>query len=272
MISVDFEGETLWHSDPENLLRPGTVSMGAYGPKVGVLRLLDVLEHYAIQGTFFTPGWIIEKYPDRIARILDGGHELAGRTYSNVWLDPRSPSKEEEDLDHGIEVYEGITGEMPRGFRWPKCEPSENAIRLLTQRQLLYESSLQDDVVPYRHMCADGSQGLIQLPTFWNTEDAVYGLYNPRIGSSLETNSHILEMWQAEFSGYYEFGDLFNLSLHPECIGRPGRLSLLRKFLEWLGEFSDTWIGKGTEIAEAWALSENTSGPTYYSNEERHPG
>ena len=69
-LTFDVDGETLWISnDPANARRPGILSHGAYGPKVGVPLILELLDRYAIQGTFFVPGWIAEKYPDVVERI-----------------------------------------------------------------------------------------------------------------------------------------------------------------------------------------------------------
>lgn len=74
-LGIDVDGETLWLSrDPEHARRPGVLSQGAYGPKVGVPLLLDMLERFAMRATFFVPGWIAERYPDVVARIHRMGH------------------------------------------------------------------------------------------------------------------------------------------------------------------------------------------------------
>ena len=76
-LTFDVDGETLWISkDPANEKRTGVLSQGAYGPKVGVPLILDLLERYGIQATFFVPGWIVEQYPAIIEQIYRSGHEI----------------------------------------------------------------------------------------------------------------------------------------------------------------------------------------------------
>ena len=62
-LTFDVDGETLWLSrDKVNPVGPVMLSQGAYGPKVAVPRILELLKEYGIKSTFFVPGsctWII---------------------------------------------------------------------------------------------------------------------------------------------------------------------------------------------------------------------
>ena len=54
MLTFDFDAETLWMArDPENARRPGILSQGAYGAKVGVPMILEVLRQEGVKATFF---------------------------------------------------------------------------------------------------------------------------------------------------------------------------------------------------------------------------
>ena len=67
MLTFDFYAETLWTSrDPGNARRPGVLSQGRYGAKVGVPKILDTLRDEGIKGTFFVPGWTVEHHTDRV--------------------------------------------------------------------------------------------------------------------------------------------------------------------------------------------------------------
>lgn len=77
MLSFDVDGESLWIArDPALKDRPIHMSMGAYGPKVAVPRILTLLDRYDLKAGFFIPGWIIERYPDMAQEILLRGHEI----------------------------------------------------------------------------------------------------------------------------------------------------------------------------------------------------
>ncbi|MFP5405495.1 MAG: hypothetical protein ACLGHY_03835, partial [Gammaproteobacteria bacterium] len=63
---------------------------------------------------------------------------------------------------------------------------------------------------------------------------------------------HLLDIWQAEFRAIHEWGGLFTLVMHPQAIGRPSRLELLRRFIAYTREFSNVWYATGHEIASEW--------------------
>jgi hypothetical protein len=64
MMTFDLDGESPWiHRDPALAERPLHMSMGAYGPKTGMPRILDLLGRYGIKTCIFIPGWIVERYP-----------------------------------------------------------------------------------------------------------------------------------------------------------------------------------------------------------------
>jgi peptidoglycan/xylan/chitin deacetylase (PgdA/CDA1 family) len=61
----------------ENANRMGAITHQAYGPLVGVPRILKILAKHGITSTFFTPGYTAFRYPDVIRAIVDHGHEIA---------------------------------------------------------------------------------------------------------------------------------------------------------------------------------------------------
>ena len=50
-------------------------------------------------------------------------------------------------------------------------------------------------------------------------------------------------------------GGLFNLVCHPQVIGRPSRLAMLREFIDFTMRFPKVWYATGREVAEAWIKS-----------------
>lgn len=254
MLTFDFDAETLWLSrDPANAKRPGTLSQGAYGGKVGVPKIVELLAEEGLKGTFFVPGWTAERYPHRMEEILGGGHEVGHHGYLHEWIDPDYPDKEREALEKGLEALQRIAGVKPAGYRSPAGETSENMIALLQEYGFLYDSSLMDGINPYRHSLADGRAGPIELPWHWSLDDAPYALFAIKSPRPIFTNEHILSVWTTEFEEIYRWGGLVNIVTHPQIIGRPSRLRLLRDFIAHCRRFPDVWFATGREVAEAWA-------------------
>lgn len=254
MLTFDFDAETLWLSrNPDNARRPGVLSQGRYGGKVAVPKILELLDQEGLKGTFFTPGWTAEHYPDRMEAILKGGHEIGHHGYLHEWIDPDFPDKEREALEKGLDALKRICGIKPAGYRSPAGETSDNMIAMLQDYGFLYDSSLMDDVNPYRHTLADGRPGPIELPWHWSVDDAPYALFSIANPRPIMTNEHILAIWKQEFLEIYEWGGMLNVLTHPQIIGRPARLAMLREFIHWLRRFPGVWFATCEEVARAWS-------------------
>lgn len=257
MLTFDFDAETLWLSrDADNARRPGVLSQGAYGGKVGVPKILELLREVDLTGTFFVPGWTAEKYPDRMEAILKGGHEVGHHGYLHEWIDPDYPDKEREALEKGLDSLQRVAGIKPVGYRSPAGETSQNMIGLLQEYGFLYDSSLMDGIDPYRHVLEDGGRGPIELPWHWSIDDAPYALFSIKNPRPIMTNEHILSIWKQEFVEIYRWGGLVNVLTHPQIIGRPSRLAMLREYIAYLRRFPGVWFATGREVAEAWAAAE----------------
>ena len=256
MFTFDFDAETLWVSrDPSNWKRPGVLSQGTYGGKVGVPKILEVLRDHGLKATFFVPGWTAEKYQNRVEAMLRDGHEVGHHGYLHEWIDPDSPDRERESLEKGLAALKASVGVRPKGYRSPAGETSQNMVGLLAEHNFLYDSSLQDDIRPYQLRLSSGAPGPIELPWHWSVDDAPYMLFSLKNPRPIMTNSHVLEIWREEFQEIYRQGGLFNLVCHPQVIGRPSRLAMLREFIAFTRKFPRVWYATGREVAEAWIAS-----------------
>ena len=56
----------------------------AYGPQVGVPRLLELLDDFGLKATFFVPGLTADRYPQTVERIAAAGHEVGHHSYDDV--------------------------------------------------------------------------------------------------------------------------------------------------------------------------------------------
>lgn len=257
MWTFDFDAESVWLArDPDNADRLGVLSQGLYGAKRAVPKLLELLAETKMPATFFVPGWVAEHHTDRCKEIIYAGHEIGHHGYSHEWADPRRPDAECADFDRGSEVLDKFLNYKPRGYRPPAAEIGANTIKMLADRGFLYNSNMLDDVYPYRHRLPDGRVGPVELPTHWAIGDANYAMTSIRHPRTIQTNDHIFTIWKDEFDELCQWGGLFNLVLHPQVIGRPSRLALLRRFIEYTTRTDGVWHATGTAVAEAFAAQE----------------
>jgi polysaccharide deacetylase family protein (PEP-CTERM system associated) len=82
-------------------------------------RILSLLDEKKLSATFFCLGWIAERHPDIIRRIVDQGHEIASHSYSHQLIYKQSPQHFEDDLLRSINLLQDISGCKIRAYRAP---------------------------------------------------------------------------------------------------------------------------------------------------------
>jgi peptidoglycan/xylan/chitin deacetylase (PgdA/CDA1 family) len=252
VISFDLDGETPWiHRDPALAERPLHMGMGAYGPRTGMPRILEVLDRYGIKTCVFTPGWIVERYPDLCQEIVRRGHEVGHHGYLHekpFFLS--GPEEEEALLLRSLDIFQKILGVRPRGSRAPSCDPSPHTMGLLRKHGFVYHSNMMDADLPYCHRTPHGE--LVELPTAWCNNDFPFFGHSvvPPVGTGIRSQEAVYEIWREEFEGAWEEGGFFNLMGHPQVIGRPSRMRMVERLIRHILGRGDVWIARPIEVAE----------------------
>ncbi len=231
-LTFDFDADAAYADKPESNL--SARSRGVYGARVGIHRVLELLHRYDLPATFFVPGYTAKTYPEATRAIVRHGHELAHHGYFH---EPPSsfvhePESELGVLEQGAAALEQFTGSRPLGYRAPAWELSPQSPARLAQAGFLYDSSLMDDERPYLLTTSNGS--LVELPVDWVLDDFTHFQFSPPSNQGLSAPSKVLEIWLDEFDGYYETGGCFNLTMHPQVIGRHHRLKVLERLLQYM--------------------------------------
>ncbi|HZD78880.1 MAG TPA: ribulose phosphate epimerase, partial [Actinomycetota bacterium] len=119
-------------------------------------------------------------------------------------------------------------------------------IELLPRFGFTYSSNLMDDVRPYRHDRSD----VIELPVHWVLDDAPHFWFDAGSWTkTIRTAAEVEALWEEEVAGIRALGGLAVVTMHPQVIGRPGRLAMLDRFLGWVRRLGDAWIAPCAEIA-----------------------
>ena len=222
----------------------------AYGPRVGVPRLLDLLREFGLRATFFVPGLTAERYPQTVELIAAAGHEIGHHSYSHRSPVDLGEAGERADFERALAALERL-GVRPLGHRAALWEASWRTPGLVAEHGLLYDSSLMDDDRPYV-LELDGRE-LVELPPHWSLDDWEQYAFLPRpdIGPGIESRGKVLDLWISELDGMRRHGCLFMLTCHPFLSGRPGRVETLRRLIEAILDRGDVALATGAEVAEA---------------------
>ena len=115
-----------------------------------VSRILDLLAGQGTHATFFTLGWIAERYPDLIRRIVREGHELASHGYGHERASDLDEAAFSQDIRRAKALLEDLSGTAVTGYRAPSFSIGAAnlwAFDCLARAGYLYSSS----IYPIRH-------------------------------------------------------------------------------------------------------------------------
>lgn len=138
-----------------------------------VERILHMLDDHATKATFFTLGWIAERYPHLVRRIVDGGHELASHGYGHERASDLSEDAFFGDIDTAKKLLEDQSGHEVKGYRAPSFSIGEGnlwAFDCLERAGYRYSSSIypikhdhygMPDAPRFVHQVRDG---LLEVP------------------------------------------------------------------------------------------------------------
>jgi peptidoglycan/xylan/chitin deacetylase (PgdA/CDA1 family) len=245
-LTFDFDALCVWLGSYPTVT-PAMLSRGEYGPRVAVPRILNLLDNYGIQATFFTPGHTAESFPSKVEDILAAGHELGHHGYGHRDPSTQTPDEERRSLERGLKVLEHFVGSPPVGYRSPSWDYSDATLGLLVEYGFLYDSSLfAEDFVPYHPRLGDkvgideplkpGREvDLWEFPVNFCLDDWPHFVFDFESShSGLSSPSKVLEVWAGEFDYMveHEASGVFTLTMHPQVIGRGHRMALLEQFIQ----------------------------------------
>ncbi|HEX5558913.1 MAG TPA: polysaccharide deacetylase [Gaiellales bacterium] len=242
-------GSAIVAVDPKYARRLTTMSHQDYGPRVGVPRILRMLERNGVTGSFFVPGLTADRHPGTVEAIVAAGHDLGHHGYSHVPYHDLSDDGRRADVERAVASLERITGRRPEGFRAPWWELTDSTPALLAEYGFRWDSSMMDDDRPY---LLDTGRGILaELPVHWMLDDwEQYAfLPEPNVGSVIESPAKVLDLWTGELDALAAEGGLMILTSHPFLSGRASRVATLERVVEHARAAGGIWIAPLSEIA-----------------------
>jgi peptidoglycan/xylan/chitin deacetylase (PgdA/CDA1 family) len=250
-ISFDSDHETNELRDGGKSI--GRMAWGQYGNRVGVPRILKLLEKYGVRATFYVPAVTALIYPDEQRRIIDEGHEIGIHSWIHE-LNSILPYEAERDLMlRAADTLEQITRVRPVGVRTASWDFSPHTLRIEKEMGLVYDSSLMADEDCYELLLDGEPTGIVELPVEWVRDDAVYFMmhrfqslrpYTPPEG--------VFDVFRREFDAAYEEGGIFQLTTHPHIIGYRSRIWIIEELIRHAKARGGVWFTTHRDTVE-WA-------------------
>jgi peptidoglycan/xylan/chitin deacetylase (PgdA/CDA1 family) len=239
------------------LASPGKVnhyslSYGDYGWKVGVWRILDVLDKYEIKGNMSVNGKAAEDHPGIVKAVAEAGHEINGHGWVNdVTVTDADPDAERDEIRRCTKVLTEAAGIRPVGWTGPGSTGSAHTLEILADEGYLWNGDNASDDIPFIEKTKKGP--IVIMPRTNSPHNDLTMWLHPRNPPSI-----IWEGFKDSFDQLYAEGGAgyprwIEITMHSHIAGRPTLQPVIRKCLEYAKQHSDVWFARRRDIAE-WAM------------------
>ena len=224
------------------------ISHREYGHRVGIYRVLDVLERHGIRPTVAMDAMTASNYPYLVRHCLDRGCEIIGHgiSVSRMITGKMSEQEERDYIRESLEALAQATGEAPVGWMGPEYGESERTPRLLGEAGVRYLCDWANDEQPYPLKVPAGE--LFALPVMLELDDVV------AMAHRKVTIDRYATMLRESFDEMYDDGTdngrALVLSLHPWLIGQPFRIGILDEALGHMMRRQGVWAASGAEVVD----------------------
>lgn len=228
-----------------------SLSYGEYGAKVGVWRILELLDQYQLPGTFSISGLLAERHPNVVAAVVQAGHDVVGHGWANdLFLIGATEAEERKMVRDTIDAIEAACGVRPVGWASPANSSNSRTNEILIEEGVLWTGDDASDDLPYlEHPGTD--REIVILPK-------VNLAANDLIHWVLPTNSAnvFLEGFEDTFNTIHAEGTRGNpqwsdVVLHCHMAGRPAFAPTLHRVFRRLVESESVWHTTKTQLAQS---------------------
>ena len=246
LLSFDVDNDTIAiarNAEPSI----GAMSQGEYGARVGLRRIVDLLDRHRIPASFFIPAVSLVLRPEMVDVIrASGRHEFGVHGWIHELNSALDAETERELVVRATDYLEQATGRRPVGYRAPSWDFSPATLDIIRGLGFLYDSSLMADDRPYELLRNGEPTGIVELPVEWILDDAP--LLNPR-GNRYTPPRALLQVYVDEFDRAYEEGTMFLLTMHPHVIGHRSRMVILEELIDHIRARDGVWFATHEQAA-----------------------
>jgi allantoinase len=239
-------------------LKSGTVdhaskAWSTYGGRVGVWRLIRMLDRLQIPGTFFTNARCTEIYPEAVKQIAKSGHDIAGHAYTqDQLLAYMSLEDQAKTIRQSIDLLQSCSGKEVTGWGSPVVAFTPETAGFLAEAGLKWTCDVTYSDLPI----------LIHTP-----KGAIAGVPTSDFSDNRVMRASPRDLFDAhkgtfDYLSQNEPMSLLVMVLHCQFGGRPLMTSVVQEILTYFAKSPDVWFARHEELAN-WALNARVDEHTY---------
>ncbi|WP_102108642.1 polysaccharide deacetylase family protein [Oceaniglobus roseus] len=242
---------------PGNVYDNPNFTWREYGQRVGVWRILDLLDAEGVQASCTMNA----KMALKRRRVIDAAKERGWEIVPHNFVQDElltdymfDEAKERDVIRRTLDVYEQAIGKPAKGWLSSSLRSTLNTVDILAEEGLYFITDLLNDDQPYMVKTRSGAP-MVSISYTSEVNDFSF----LRQGLTVETG---FAMFREQFDWLYgesgTSGRFMNIGLHPHVIGQPFRIRALRDFIQYAKGFDGVWFANREEIAD-WYLKTHES-------------
>ena len=224
-----------------------------YGNRVGIWRIMDVLEKRKIRASPTLNSDICDHHPQIVRAAVELGWEILGHNETNSrWLNQMAPDEERQSIVRTLAKIAALAGRKPVGWLGAGLAETWMTLDILADEGIRYVADWVSDDQPFT-MTLDDGRKLVSIPYSYEINDAPF--INTRAGQIDQFVAAIKRQFDVLYAEGAQSGRVMAICLHPYLTGVPHRIRGLDEALAYIGAHDGVWFATGSEIVEAWQQS-----------------
>jgi len=216
-----------------------------YGNRVGLWRMLDIIDRYDVPCTASLNVAAFEHYPEVMTACEERNMDyLCHGIYNTRYHWGLSEEDERAEITDAVDSLERLIGRAPSGWFGPAASQTLNTPDLVAESGFSYYSDWVHDEQPFPLRVRTGR--LISVPYSTDLNDAVIS----RQGHDSEAFAHmVIDHFDALYEDGGRTGRVMCIAVHPYIMGQPHRIQHLDDALKHVTSRADVWMATGEQIA-----------------------
>jgi allantoinase len=228
-----------------------------YGNRVGIFRLMRVMDRYGVRGSVALNSDLCRWHPRILEEAKARSWEFIGHNESNTRrLNEVPPEEERQVIVRALDTIERAVGARPKGWLGSGLQETWDTLDHLEAAGVEYVLDWTNDDQPYRMNLSNG-RSLLSVPYSQELNDKV--AFEQRNVTADEFAAMICRQFDVLWEEGAESGRVMAIALHPYIIGQPHRIGALDKALAYICRHDGVWRSTGLEIARHYAAQPQAS-------------
>ena len=228
-------------------------SVRDYGNRVGVFRLMKVMERYGARGTVALNADLCARHPEIIEEARALQWEFMGHNESNTRrLNAIPPDEEYAVIQRTLDKIEAGTGARPRGWLSSGLHQTWRTLDHLAGNGVDYVCDWVNDDQPYPMSLSNG-KSILSIPYSLEIND------KPAFEKHNRTPDEFKAMIRRQFDVLWREGEdsgrVMAIALHPYLTGAAHRIDAFAAALDYICKHQFFWLATGSEIADAYRMT-----------------